>query len=73
MTCHVCGSSMERRVTDLPFKIADRAIIIIKDMPVLQCEGCREFVMEDAVMERVERLLGSADQSIELGVIRFAA
>ena len=73
MRCHVCGSQMSPRVTDLPFKIGDSAIVIVKGLPVIQCESCREYLIEDAVMERVDRLLSSADKSVELEVVRYAA
>jgi len=64
---------MSSKTTDLPFKIGDRAIVIVKDLPVLQCESCREYLIEDAVMKRVDALLSSADRSIELEVVRYAA
>lgn len=73
MKCHVCGSGMRRIVTDLPFKTGDHAIVIIKDLPVLQCDGCREFLIEDSVMERVEALLAKSGAAAELEVVRFAA
>ncbi len=73
MTCHVCGSQMTKQVTDLPFKISDTAIVIVKGLPVLQCESCREYLIEDSVMQRVDELLGSADSSVELEVVRYAA
>ena len=40
---------------------------------ILQCEGCREFPIEDAVMERVDVLLADVGSTAELEVIRFAA
>ena len=49
MKCHVCGASLRPVITDLPFKLGDQAIVIIKGLPVLQCEGCREFLIEDGV------------------------
>ena len=73
MKCHVCGSQMRPRVTDLPFKITDTAIVIVKSLPVLQCESCREYMIEDSVMVRVDEMLSSADSSIELEVVRYAA
>lgn len=73
MKCHVCGSILLPVETDMPFKVSDRTIVIIKRLPVLQCEGCREFVIEDAVMERVEALLSDVGGMTELEVIRFAA
>jgi len=64
---------MRPRVTDLPFKITDTAIVIVKSLPVLQCESCREYMIEDSVMVRVDEMLSSADSSIELEVVRYAA
>lgn len=73
MTCHVCGSTLVRVITDLPFKLSATAIVIVKDLPVLQCEACSEYALEDAVMERVDRILERADPSAELEIIRYAA
>ena len=73
MKCHMCGSHMSPQVTDLPFKIRDTAIVIVKGLPVLQCESCREYLIEDSVMERVDQMLASAGKSIELEVVRYAA
>jgi YgiT-type zinc finger domain-containing protein len=41
--------------TDLPFKTSDRAIVIIKDLPVRQCERCTEYLLDDATLARVRR------------------
>ena len=73
MKCHVCGSQMSPRVTDLPFKIADSAIVIVRRLPVVQCESCREYLIEDSVMARVDDLLSAADKSAELEVVSYAA
>lgn len=73
MKCHVCGAMLCPVVTDLPFKIREKAIVIVKELPVLQCENCREFLIEDDVMERVDTLLAHIGEAAELEVIRFAA
>ena len=31
---------MEPQVTDLPFKLSNRAIVIVRDLPVLMCAYC---------------------------------
>jgi YgiT-type zinc finger domain-containing protein len=64
---------MMPETTSLPFKVGERSIVIVKDLPVLQCEGCREYVLADPVMERVERMLEKADAAAELEIIRYAA
>lgn len=73
MKCHVCGSAMRPSVTDLPFKTGDTSIVIVKGLPVLQCQGCREFLIEDDAMKRVDALLAKAGTDAELEVVRFAA
>jgi YgiT-type zinc finger domain-containing protein len=35
--CRVCGGAMDESVTDLPFKIGDTSIVIVRSLPVLQC------------------------------------
>ena len=73
MKCRVCGAMLEQRVTDLPFKIGDSSIVVVKALPVLQCRQCGEIEMEDQTMRRVDEVLAGVDASAELEVIRFAA
>ena len=73
MKCRVCGSILHATTTDLPFKVSDRTIVILKHLPVAQCDGCSEYLIADAVFARVEELLSRADTSAELEVIQFAA
>lgn len=73
MKCRICGGLLEHRVTDLPFKIGDSSIVILKALPVLQCRQCGEAELEHAIMLRVDQLLAGVDTSSELEVIRFAA
>jgi len=73
MICSRCGSILVSDVTDLPFKLSQRSIVVLRDLPVLQCRACSHFEIEDAVMERVEVLLSRRNKAIELEVIRFAA
>jgi YgiT-type zinc finger domain-containing protein len=73
MKCTVCGARMRAITTDLPFKLSEERIVILKQLPVLQCEACREYLIEDAVMARIDTLLTSSDSTAELEVIRYAA
>ena len=73
MKCHVCGSEMVRIQTDLPFKVSEITIVIVKALPVLQCRRCAEYALEDLVMERVDAILRQADAQTELEIVRFAA
>ena len=73
MRCHVCGAVMKPLVTSLPFKVSETTIVILRDLPVLQCGQCREYLLEDAVMSRVEEILDHVDVAAELEIVRYAA
>ena len=73
MRCRVCGGALEERITDLPFKIGDTAIVIVRALPVHQCRQCGEVELQNVDMARVDRLLSGVDRSAELEVIRYAA
>lgn len=73
MRCRVCGSKLHATRTDLPFKVTERTIVILKQLPVMQCDRCSEYSIEDTVFARVENLLQTADKSAELEIIPFAA
>ena len=73
MKCTVCSARMNAMIADLPFKLAEQRIVIIKQLPVLQCTSCREYLIEDAVMERIEVLLRRTDSTAELEVLLYAA
>ncbi len=64
---------MEVRTTDLPFKLSDTSIVIVKGLPVFQCRQCHDIELDHPVMERVEQMLDSVDRSAELEVLRYAA
>lgn len=71
--CHVCGAELKRVVTDMPFKTGLNRIVIIKQMPVFQCEHCGEYVLADDVMGRIEMMLAQADRKAELEILQYAA
>ena len=45
----------------------------MKDLPVIQCAGCSEYLLDDAVLERVDAIVEKVDSAAELEVIRYAA
>ncbi|UQA62467.1 YgiT-type zinc finger protein [Polyangium aurulentum] len=73
MLCMTCGGDMEDRITDLPFKLGDHSIVIVNDVPVLQCPHCHAYLMRAPVMAQIERLLESTSQTAELAILRYAA
>ena len=73
MKCTVCGGSLESVRTDLPFKVSEKGIVILKNVPVLQCQNCSEYLLEDPVFAQVEKKLASANEAAELEIIQYAA
>jgi YgiT-type zinc finger domain-containing protein len=73
MKCQTCGAKMSSIVTDLPFKRSETTIVILKGLPVSQCENCSEYLLDDSVLQRVEKLLERVDTSAELEILRYAA
>jgi len=72
MNCNKCGDKLERIITDLPFKIENGGIIIIKELPVLQCPNCNEYLIEDSVMEKVDEILEHTDKTAEVEILSYA-
>lgn len=73
MRCRVCGGQQRRSVTDLPFKTGEHTIVILKDLPVLQCDRCAEYSFDDPTFARVEQILSRVTAGAELEIISFAA
>ena len=73
MRCLVCAGLLETRVAYLPFKIGDSSIVILKSLPVLECDQCGDTELEQATMSRVDQILAAVNASAELEVVRYAA
>jgi YgiT-type zinc finger domain-containing protein len=73
MKCHVCGGELEPITTDMPFKIDANRIVILKNLPVLQCGSCSGYLIEDEVMAQADAMLAAADERAELEIMSYAA
>jgi YgiT-type zinc finger domain-containing protein len=73
MNCRICAGTLHPIATDLPFKVSAQSIVIITKVPVLQCDGCSEYVVSDAACARVEQVLEGVDKAAELEIVPFAA
>jgi len=62
---------MVTETSDFPFKIGKKSILIIKDLPVIECPNCKEYVFEDPVMEKVDNLIRGFDEKTELEIVAF--
>ncbi|MEA3421614.1 MAG: YgiT-type zinc finger protein, partial [Acidobacteriota bacterium] len=73
MMCHKCGNSMTKKVTDLPFKLDDHRIIVIKDVPIFLCSKCGEILIENEVMKKLNPVFSDVKRDRELEVVKYAA
>ncbi|MDD5090551.1 MAG: YgiT-type zinc finger protein [Candidatus Wallbacteria bacterium] len=73
MNCHKCDDSMVEKVTDLPFKLDEHRIVIVKGIPVLACPKCGEVIIDDQTMKTLDHIFESTNDKMELEIIRFAA
>ena len=73
MKCAVCGAQLQSISSDLPFKVSEQTIVIFKNLPVLQCANCAQYLLEDRVLSRVDDMLVRVDRTTELEIIRYAA
>jgi len=73
MKCGVCGGELKASKTDLPFKVTENAIVIVKALPVLQCDNCPEYLIEDKVMSWIDEVLARIEGGTELEIVRYAA
>jgi len=74
MKCSVCGGELRTGTTDLPFKVSDTSIVILKGLPVIHCAKCSTgYLMEDEVLRRVHEILAKVEGGTELEIVRYAA
>jgi hypothetical protein len=48
---------------------------MIKDrnLPLLQCQNCNEYLIEDSVMKKVDDILDNIDKNVEVEILSYAA
>jgi YgiT-type zinc finger domain-containing protein len=73
MKCTMCGSEMEHVTGDLPFKVRPKSIVIVKGLPLWQCENCDEYLLDDDIMEQVDAMLANLRDGAEVEILSFAA
>lgn len=73
MRCTICGGELKATRTDLPFKLRETSIVILKSLPIMPCENCSEYLIDGAVLDRVDEILVMVDSEAELETISHAA
>lgn len=71
MTCTICASHMRPIVSDLPTKISEQTTVILKGLPVLQCDNCSRYLIEDSVLDRAGQIFSGVGETAKLEIIRY--
>jgi len=71
MTCPLCGGELTLLTTTLPVKEDNDRIVIIKGVPLLKCGDCHEYLIDDAVREKVDATLSGASLTSEVEVLSY--
>jgi YgiT-type zinc finger domain-containing protein len=73
MKCHVCETPMTRVVGDLPFRVTRSVVIILRDLPLMECSECSAYAFEERVMERVHEIVQRLRSPSHLDTVLYAA
>jgi YgiT-type zinc finger domain-containing protein len=73
MKCHLCGTQMKPVVADLPFRVNRSVMIIIRELPLLECGECSAYALQDVVMERVHAMVQGLTPPSHLDGVRYTA
>jgi YgiT-type zinc finger domain-containing protein len=72
MACYFCKGDLHESTTVFTVQSGD-GVIVIKNVPCLECAQCGETVISDEVMMRLEELIAEAKKLLqEVAVIDFA-
>jgi hypothetical protein len=64
---------MKPVVADLPFRVNRSVMIILKDLPLLECGECSAYALEDKVMERVHEIIERLKFPCHLEAVLYSA
>ncbi len=73
MQCTTCGATLRATTSDLPFKVREHTIVILKNLPLLECTNCMQYLIADREFSRVEQMLAQVNGAAELEILRYVA
>lgn len=68
MQCTICGSVLQNTTSDLSFKTQRHTIVFLKNLPILECTNCGEFLITGREFSRVEEMLAQVHGVAELEI-----
>jgi YgiT-type zinc finger domain-containing protein len=64
---------MEKNVTNLPYRLSEKKLVVLVDVPALVCEQCGDEYIEIDVVRRVEKVLERVQaDGISMGFVEYA-
>ena len=67
MRCPSCRGEMVKGKTSLPYELGREKFIIVRDVPAIICVQCRESYIESPILKRVEKILHTVENVLNLG------
>ena len=73
MTCFFCKGSMVESTTIHTVELKN-CIVVIQNVPCLQCDQCGEVVINGEVAQRIEQIVAGFEKALtEIAVVNYSA
>lgn len=73
MLCPLCKGHMEKSVANLPYRLSEKKLVVLVDVPALVCEQCGDEYIEIDVVRNVEKVLERVrGDGISMGFVEYA-
>lgn len=72
MLCPLCKGKMEKGVVNLPYRLSEKKLVVLVDVPALVCEQCGDEYIEINVVRKTEKLLEKVQaDGISMGFVEY--
>lgn len=72
MLCPLCKGNMEKGAANLPYRLSDKQLVVLTDVPALVCEQCGDEYIEIAVVRKTEQMLEKVRaDGISMGFVEY--
>ncbi len=72
MLCPLCKGTMEKGAANLPYRLSDKQLVVLVDVPALVCEQCGDEYIEIAVVRKVEKILEKVQaDGVSMGFVDY--
>ena len=72
MLCPLCKGNMEKNVTNIPYRLSEKKLVVMLDVPALVCAQCGDEYIEIDVVRKVEKVLDRVQaDGISMGFVEY--